>query len=191
MVLETMAVGFLIGLRHALEPDHLAAVSTQSSQEKKLSQALKHGLAWGLGHTTILFLLGSILLFIGFIVPARIESFLELLIGIMLIYLGIISFKHKKDASTKRTFMIGSMHGLAGSSALVLIITASLSSITQRLGYILIFGIGSIIGMIAVGGVLRLLRGKNNHWLQYSAAVISIVVGVIIILKNGVSLSSL
>ena len=57
-----LMIGFLIGMRHALEADHVAAVASLATKQQTLKQAMHQGMAWGLGHTITLFLIGSILL---------------------------------------------------------------------------------------------------------------------------------
>ncbi len=185
MIWLGLSLGFILGLRHAFEPDHLAAVSTQVVEEKKIIHALKHSLAWGLGHGVVLLLGGMILLMLELTLPPTVELVMELLIGILLVILGISSFKEKRTISTRKTFMIGSAHGLAGSSALVLLITTSFTTVSERLGYIIIFGIGSILGMLIVAGMLCLFQKKKGVWLQRTAAVTSIAVGLSIIVMKG------
>ncbi len=185
MIWLGLSLGFILGLRHAFEPDHLVAVSTQIVNKKRTIHALKHSLAWGLGHGIVLLLSGIILLMLELTLPPTIESVMELLIGILLVILGLSSFKEKKIISTRKTFMIGSAHGLAGSSALVLLITTSLTTSSERLGYIIIFGIGSIVGMLIVAGMLCLFQKKKRIWLPRTAAVMSIVVGIVIIVMKG------
>ena len=180
-----LSLGFILGLRHAFEPDHLTAVSTQIVKEEKKIYALKHSLAWGLGHGIVLLLGGMILLMLELTLPPTIESVIELLIGIVLVILGFSSLKERRTISTKKTFMIGSAHGLAGSSALVLLITTSFTTVSERLGYIIIFGIGSMMGMLIVAGMLCLFQEKKGVGLQRTAAVMSIAVGVGIIVVKG------
>ena len=184
MIWLGLSLGFILGLRHAFEPDHLVAVSTQITKERKIIQALKHSLAWGLGHSIVLLLGGMSLLMLELTLPPTVESVMELMIGILLVVLGFSSFKKKRTISTRKTFMIGSAHGLAGSSALVLLITTSFTTVSERLGYIIIFGIGSIMGMLIVAGMLCLFQ-KKGVGLQRTAAVMSIAVGFSIILVKG------
>jgi ABC-type nickel/cobalt efflux system permease component RcnA len=80
--------GFLIGMRHALEADHLAAVASISTKEHSLKASIKHGAIWGLGHTTTLFLFGSIVIFMNTVISEKMADRLEFAVGIMLVLLG-------------------------------------------------------------------------------------------------------
>ncbi len=83
-------VGLALGMRHALEPDHLAAVSTLASEERGGTRAsLKLGLYWGLGHTLSLVLVGGSLALVGAQMPARLEHGFELLVAVMVVGLGL------------------------------------------------------------------------------------------------------
>jgi hypothetical protein len=83
-------VGLSLGMRHALEPDHLAAVSTLASEERGgLKASLRLGIFWGLGHTSALFVVGGSLAMLGAQMPARLTLAFELLVGLMITALGV------------------------------------------------------------------------------------------------------
>jgi len=83
-----LIVGFLIGMRHALDADHVAAVASLASRQQTLKQAMHQGMAWGLGHTITLFFIGSLLLWMDTVVPEVLARLLEFLVGAMLVLLG-------------------------------------------------------------------------------------------------------
>ena len=83
-----LVVGFLLGMRHALDPDHLASVATISTSSRTLLDGLKQGAAWGMGHTVTLLLLGGAALVLGLAVPENLALVLEFAVGVMLIMLG-------------------------------------------------------------------------------------------------------
>ena len=83
-----LGFGFLIGLRHALEADHVAAVASLLTRSRGTGQALRLGLSWGLGHTLTLFAVGLVVLSVDGIVPEGFARGLEALVGVMLILLG-------------------------------------------------------------------------------------------------------
>ena len=83
-----LVVGFLLGMRHALDPDHLASVATISTSSRTLLDGLKQGAAWGTGHTVTLLLLGGAALVLGLAVPENLALVLEFAVGVMLIMLG-------------------------------------------------------------------------------------------------------
>jgi hypothetical protein len=81
-------VGLFIGMRHALEADHMAAVASLMHDRQSMRQALRQGGVWGLGHTITLFLFGSVVIFMDWVIPEHLASGLELAVGVMLVLLG-------------------------------------------------------------------------------------------------------
>src|SRR5438876_3554569 len=91
-ILTGSALGSLLGMRHALEPDHLTAVSTLMTStpgERSSVRAAMLGASWGLGHTFSLVVVGAVLIMLRAQMPARIADLFELSVAIMLIALGI------------------------------------------------------------------------------------------------------
>lgn len=177
----------VVGMGHAFEPDHLLAVSTLVTRHDRLAPALRDGLFWGLGHTTMLVLFGSVIIFSR---AAWLRSgYFEAAVGLMLIGLGISRLLDRNSYRSyqlpkQRTgvaYTIGLVHGLAGSGALVL---AVLSAITQPAGavaYILVFGFGSVVGMLAAVGLMHLpftQRMRLGRGLRAGAVVLSSVLSV-------------
>src|SRR3989338_4252909 len=196
MTLEMISIGVLLGIRHAFEPDHLAAISTKVAQENKFIHQLKQGIAWGVGHTLFLVVIASIIILTQLHIPKNLELIIECSIGILLITIGIYSIKRnvateKNTTSatstltaTKKSFLIGSAHGLAGSSAIVLLVSTLFSNKLTGLVYILIVGIGSIVGMSLITSLFRLLPSQKNKRIEQIAGVVSIIVGILVILKT-------
>lgn len=87
-LLATLAVGFVLGLRHALDADHVVAVSTLVAREKNLWKSTSIGAIWGLGHTATLFGMGFLIIVLGFQIPASLSHWLEFGVAAMLIFLG-------------------------------------------------------------------------------------------------------
>lgn len=86
-------LGLLTGMRHALEPDHVAAVSTIVSSERNPRRAARIGLAWGVGHTLVLLLVGGSLLVLRLELPGWFSVAAELCVGVALIGLGALSVR--------------------------------------------------------------------------------------------------
>lgn len=84
-----LLIGFLLGMKHALESDHLAAVATLATRQHSLLSMLRQGVAWGVGHTLTLLLVGGAILTLGAAIPRNIERALEICVGVMLIGLGM------------------------------------------------------------------------------------------------------
>ncbi len=88
-MLSVLFLGFLLGMRHAIEADHVAAVASMTTQSSSLKDALRLGATWGLGHTLTLFLFGSIVIFSNTFIPETLAMSLEFVVGIMLVLLGV------------------------------------------------------------------------------------------------------
>lgn len=184
-----IGVGFLLGLRHALDTDHLVAVSTVLAERPSLLASGAIGLYWGVGHTFMLLLVGSVVLFWGIHIPEEFEFIAESGVGVLLIVLGgMLALKlyrerwhvhsHHHDGEPHvhyhrhqqrenhrhrhwitesiRPFCIGMAHGLAGSAALMLMILATTTDVATGLLSILVFGLGSIVGMMVIGITISL-----------------------------------
>ena len=91
-ILTGSALGSLLGMRHALEPDHLTAVSTLMTSvpgERSGVRAAMLGATWGLGHTLSLVVVGAVLVVLRAEMPARVADLFELFVAIMLVGLGV------------------------------------------------------------------------------------------------------
>jgi len=215
--LSILALGFVLGIKHAIEPDHVIAVSTIASQSKKLYKSTLAGVFWGIGHTATLFIIGVILILMKGEIPEKWAMSLEFLVGIMLVYLGlttITSFKnihvhqHEQDddkhkhvhshshegqhlhkhqprnVSYMKSLFIGLVHGLAGSGAMVLLTMSTVKNVWEAAVYILIFGVGTILGMLfftTIIGIPFVFSAKKrvlNQTLSRLTGVISIVFGM-------------
>lgn len=188
-----MGLGLAVGIQHAFEPDHVAAVSTQIPKSKLMKTSSKQliresitkssilGAIWGAGHTTTLVLIGFLTYFLAITIQDQIFSGLEFVVGIMLMFLGISTLLNKKILSSHKyphqhkdgikhvdehnhddfehkhahkSYLIGLMHGLAGSGSLVVLTATSMNDIGMIFVFITIFGIGSMLGMAFVGSVM-------------------------------------
>lgn len=87
-MIPVFVFGFLMGLRHAFEADHLAAVASLATRSRTLRSGVWQGAAWGLGHTLMLLLVGGSCLLLGQGLPAAWAARLELLVGLVLVALG-------------------------------------------------------------------------------------------------------
>lgn len=229
----TMSLGFLLGLKHAMEADHLVAVTTIVSEQRSLWRSSMVGILWGIGHTASLFVAGLVIIFLRVAISQRMAAALELIVAAMIIFLGVrilylllkdqrhvhvhthihdgtqhshLHFHDEHDAHAVtdphahdgkhhsglygfRPLIVGMVHGLAGSAALALLV---LTEVVQRgnsrslgLVYLLIFGLGSIGGMLIMSALISLpfiftIRRfeRINIPLRFLAGLASILFGI-------------
>src|ERR1700746_842922 len=86
-----IGVGFLLGIRHATDPDHVIAVTTIVSRQQSIRHAGLIGVLWGLGHTITIVLVGTGIIVFNLAIPPRIGLAMELAVGLMLILLGVLN----------------------------------------------------------------------------------------------------
>src|SRR5215510_3228092 len=89
--LSIIALGFFLGMRHATDADQVVAVTTIVSRERSIRSAALIGVLWGLGHTITIFLVGSLIILFGIVIPPRLGLTMELSVGLMLILLGVLN----------------------------------------------------------------------------------------------------
>lgn len=89
MSISLLSLGFLLGMRHALESDHVAAVASLATRSRSMGDTLRQGAVWGAGHTLTLFIFGSLVLLLDTVIPETLAQALEFMVGLMLIGLGI------------------------------------------------------------------------------------------------------
>jgi hypothetical protein len=166
--LAVLGLGFILGLKHATDPDHVVAVTTFLGKERQLRRACGIGLFWGLGHTIALSIAGLVVIGLKFPISKWLADRLELVVAAMLIILGarLIStvhtrwHEHHHDFGWRRLglrpMLVGIVHGTAGSAALTLLVLSTMSSTINGLLYVLIFGVGSMLGMLVVSLLLSL-----------------------------------
>ena len=105
-MISILILGFFLGMRHALEADHVAAVATLATRHLSLSRALKQGAVWGLGHTLMLFVIGGAAILMDGAVPEDMAHALELLVGVMLVLLGLDVIRRMvRDRDTGEGFL--------------------------------------------------------------------------------------
>jgi hypothetical protein len=197
-LLTTSSLGSLLGMRHALEPDHLAAVSTLVTGERSSRQAAWLGACWGLGHTATLFVAGTALVVLRAEMPASADAVFEAAVVLLLIGFGIraviqgfsanaagtsgppgVAHIHVgRVAFARRPLLVGAVHGLAGSGALTAIVIATLPTTAARLSYLAVFGLGSILGMAILSGALGWPLARMGHRRGVSRAI-SLSVGLV------------
>ncbi len=214
-----LGIGFLLGMQHALEADHIAAVSSIAARRSNVGDIVKHGLTWGLGHTLTLFVFAGAALMLGHAIPEHLSRPLETAVGIMLVGLGahvlwrlwrdrIHFHQHRHGDGTQhfhlhshaadpvphqrsshahphgfrwKTLLVGLMHGMAGSAALLVLAVTQAASPAYGLLYVLLFGIGSMLGMGALSTVIAVPLVVSARWLTLANRTLQGVVGIVTI----------
>jgi hypothetical protein len=221
-----LLLGFLLGARHALDADHVAAVAALATGTSSAAERVKLAGAWGLGHAGTLLAFGVATIALGTAVPAPLVDALEGAVGVVLVLLGVgvlrrvrarrVHFHvHRHDDGTHhfhahahgtgddrarhetahghghehrpplpRALLVGTLHGLAGSAALVLLSLEVARSTAQAVAYLGLFGLGSVAGMcalsLAISLPLRLLPerlGATHRGLEGALGVFTIGLG--------------
>jgi high-affinity nickel permease len=221
-----LLLGLLVGLRHAMEADHVAAVSTMVATSKgRLRRAPILGALWGIGHTATLFVAGLLVLLLAVNIPASVSGRLEFGVGVMLLFLAITTLTgfnagrffrglfrkgahdhvhahengmvhshehtHEDHRHGHKSIIVGMVHGMAGSGALMLAVLATIESVPLGLAYIAVFGAGSTASMAGISVLIGLpfARTKNHARLamalRYASAIVAFVIGAGMVYELG------
>ena len=226
--LAALGLGFLLGLKHATDADHVVAISTIVAEYRNAWRGIWVGGSWGLGHSTPLLVLGTVVLLFREVVLDRYESVapvFEFGVGVMLVVLGAQVFwnikrgrlhvhEHSHDRGPHvhihathpvsagpdvesghgffragkpffrpKSYAVGVVHGLAGSAALMLVLLPTLPSLWVGIGYLLLFGVGTMLSMAAITvllGVPFAMTGgsqRASRAISGAAGVVSVVFG--------------
>mgnify|MGYP005644104085 FL=1 len=210
-------LGFLIGMKHALEADHLAAVASMVSGNRSVRETIKLGTIWGIGHASALFVFGALAIMTDAFRIYDWSMWLEFGVGIMLIVLGadvlrrlyndrihfhlhrhngrdvhIHAHSHKgeqthdpdrhkhghKKPAKARMLAMGLMHGMAGSAALILLTAGTQTSPWTGLLYIMLFGVGSVLGMALLSVIVAFPIAYSSHYLTWGNWALQGTIGV-------------
>lgn len=234
------ALGFVLGLRHALDPDHVVAVSTMVSRTRRLGASWLLGAFWGLGHTATVFAAGAAIVLLKIEVPPALESRLEAVVGGMLVFLGGANLRgrwtgrwnvsehehgHSHDGGhghhlvpsasghshrhahspalesllgreslapggLARAFGVGAVHGLAGSTAVSLLVMAALPTAASAVVFLAVFSLGTLAGMALVSALMEatmlwtLRRWRAERWLEPGVGLVSVGFGLYIMYRQ-------
>jgi hypothetical protein len=178
---EPLLLGLALGVKHALEPDHVAAITTMVDGATGARAAARTGAAWGLGHAVAIVLFGGTLVALGLQVPPRLALALDLAVASMLVALGIHAFvTHRKARRphAHRSTLVGFVHGASGTAALTLVYVAKIPSRTAALIFLVLFAVGSLLSMSAMSGLLAKPFGAVARRGERAARALRIAGGV-------------
>src|SRR5207244_1251026 len=223
-IFSLLSLGFLLGLKHALDADHVAAILTIATENRTFWRSSLIGFCWGVGHTVILLVVGTAVLLFKLTIPSAWAKLFEVAVGLMLVGLGLSvaialwrervhlhahwhehGEQHRHLHSHSRgahhdhlhrfrleykSLAVGMVHGLAGSAALLLLVLAAVPSLGVGLVYILVFGAGSILGMVFLATAMSIpfamsaeRTARVHQTLRAAAALFSIVLGSTILFE--------
>lgn len=215
-VLPLLLLGFVLGLRHATDPDHVVAVSTIVSRERTFRGAALIGALWGLGHTVTITLVGGAIVGFGLVIPKKVELSMELGVAVMLVGLGVASVwgtlkrfheiahgdhSHEERSLVERLgrfgvarpLIVGIVHGMAGSAAVALLVLTTVHDVTFAMLYLALFGVGTMAGMMTLTTLLAApfaLAAKRGPavatWLSRATGVASVGLGAYLVYEIGV-----
>lgn len=187
--MSVLGIGFLLGARHALDADHVAAVTTILSTRPTFRASGFIGFCWGVGHTLVLLAVGLAVLALKVPISEHVAAALEFFVGLMLVGLGgslavtlvrerwhlhahdhdgtrhlhvhshRVGEDHRHEhwlRGSLRPFLVGTVHGLAGSAALALMVLSTVRTVWEGGLYLLVFGVGSMLGMMILGVIITL-----------------------------------
>ena len=215
-ITAALTFGFVWGLQHALDPDHLVAVSTIVSENKSVRRSSLVGTFWGLGHTASLLAVSVVILVLRASIPERVALWMEIPVALMLIALGVTTtlratreggwrihththahdetesphthvhvhtqaghiHQHRLFRLGRRPFIVGMVHGIAGSAALTLLVLTTIPSVVLGMVFIAVFGIGSIGGMLLMSAVIGLPFALTARRLSLINGRIRIIAGL-------------
>ncbi len=245
-LLPVLLLGFFLGMRHATDADHVIAVTTIVSRQRRIGNAAWTGIFWGIGHSLTLLVVGGAIILFGVVVPARLGMGLEFCVALMLMLLGAVNLKsafhsveevaqnevvhrhahqhgdyvhshahghgdglHRHaDSSVPsarldrrlgkskiyqalRPIVIGTVHGLAGSAAVALLVLPIIHDPRWAIGYLLIFGVGTIAGMMLITAAIAVpvscstRSGFLHRHLGAAAGFLSLSFGVFLVYQIG------
>jgi high-affinity nickel permease len=198
-MLSVVVLGLLLGMRHATDADHVVAVATIVSRQRDLRLAAWVGALWGLGHTVTIVLVGAPIVLFNWVVAPRVALAMEFAVGVMLVLLGLRNLGTTSAGDVAhghphvRPIAVGIVHGLAGSAAVALLVLTTIRDPSWAIAYLLVFGLGTVIGMVLVTTAIALpfaVAGngspRTHSYLRMTTGLLSFGFGLFIAYRIGI-----
>jgi nickel/cobalt exporter len=191
-LMSALPLGFALGLRHATDADHVAAIGALLRRETSALRAARLAASWGLGHTITFLAIGVAVVGADVHITAGCERIGEGLVALMLIGLGVWTALRARASEPRagapwRPVVVGVVHGLGGSAGVALLALTTLPSRAGALRYLGHFCAGTVAGMVSLTVLLSMpLRWSHRRFggpprlLVLAAAALSVTLGVTI-----------
>jgi hypothetical protein len=214
-VLAALLLGFVLGMRHATDADHVVALTTMVTGQRSIRAAGLIGAAWGVGHTLTILLVGGAIIVFSVVIPPRLGLSMEFSVAVMLVLLGVANLSgamrridqaaHGDDDDSRgkagpgamplgRSLVVGVVHGLAGSAAVALLVLTTIRDARWALLYLLLFGVGTVLGMMLLTTAIAVpfaLVGDRfarvNRWMVQATSLVSIAFGLFLAYEIGIT----
>jgi high-affinity nickel permease len=187
-----LGIAMLLGLRHASDPDHLAAVTTLVAGDGRgqVRRAGRLGFTWGLGHATSLLALGLPIVLYRAYLPESVQRGAETTVGLVIVALGVMllvrwrrglfdpdSHRHVHARSPLQAYAIGLVHGTGGSAGVGVLLLAAIPSHTLAIAALALFAVGTAVSMalLSTGFGLTLRTGTARRSLARIAPVLGML----------------
>jgi hypothetical protein len=184
-----LGLSLVLGLRHATDPDHLAAVTTLAAGSRPSPRrAGRLGLAWGAGHATSLLVLGAPIVLWRAFLPDRVQQGAEAVVGVLIIGLAVWLLSRWRRGtlgsrgrvrSQATAYGIGVVHGAGGSAGVCIVLLAAISGRWLALASLAVFAVGTCVSMAVLSaGFGRLLGAPGALRIAPAFGGLSLVFGV-------------
>jgi cytochrome c biogenesis protein CcdA len=199
-LLIVVAVSILLGLRHASDPDHLAAVTTliASGKERAARRAARLGFAWGLGHATSLFVFGLPVVLYSAYLPEPVQRAAETTVGFVIVALAVLLLArwrrgafsptshvhpHRRTRRAGGAYAIGLVHGMGGTAGVGLLLLASIHDHLLAVAALALFAVCTAISMAALSTGFGLTLGaarvrRSFHVIAPALGIASLAFGI-------------
>ena len=233
----TFLIGFVFGLWHAFDLDHVGAMMTfVVSRDSSPGRAIRYSVLWATGHALMLLLMTLLIMALQVEVSGQLASIMEFMVGAMLVVLALDTFRkmrsikmhthhhvHESESAhdhlhvhlrsethehglhththaardnyVLRALLVGLMHGMAGSAALILIVLNAVTSVGTAVLYVIFFSLGAMAGMGMLSLLIALQLRRTAHCslelasrLRGYVAIVVLSLGLFIMSRTGLEL---
>jgi len=210
---QVVVLGLGLGLQHAVDPDHVVAVSTIVSRTGSAARSIGAGALWGVDHTLTVLAVGGAMVLFSWKVPASWTHATNLAVALMLIALGLSALRAAKKASSNHTkhqhfhagqhsqhdrggsavraLAVGMVHGLAGSAGIALLALSAVQEQYTATAFLTLFGLGTIAGMVLITAIISLPFAWGSQrsrrlvfLLRRGVGLLSLVFGIALVITT-------